>query len=84
MGPVLFLIVIGGFSALLIRFRRSGSIFGMAIAAWIGAFAWNAWILQTCSGDCNIRVDLILIAPLLMIATGFALAEALRRWRAAR
>ncbi len=81
MGMALFFIVIGVFVALLFRFRRSNAIFGLAIAAWVGAFVWNAWILQTCSGDCNIRVDLVLIAPLVLIATGFALVEAFRRWR---
>ncbi len=81
MGIALYFIVIGGFAALIFRFRRSSVIFGLAIAAWIGAFFWNAWILQTCPGDCNIRVDLVLIAPLVLIATGFALAEAIRRWR---
>ncbi len=81
MGLALFFIVIGVFLALLFRFRRSNAIFGLALAAWAGAFFWNNWILSTCSGDCNIRVDLVLIAPLVLIATGFALVEALRRRR---
>ena len=81
MGIALYFIVIAGFAVLIFRFRRSGAIFGLAIAAWISAFFWNAWILKGCSGDCNIRVDLVLIAPLVLIATGFALAEAIRRWR---
>ncbi|MGB8816632.1 MAG: hypothetical protein WCC66_01790 [Rhizobiaceae bacterium] len=81
MGFALYLIVIGAFFVLLLRFRRSSVIFPLTIAAWIGAFAWNAWILSTCPGDCNIRVDLVLIAPLVLIATVFSLIEALRRWR---
>ncbi len=81
MGIALYFIVIGGFAVLIFRFRRSNAIFGMAIAAWVGAFFWNDWILKGCSGDCNIRVDLVFIAPLVLIATGFALIEAMRRWR---
>ncbi len=81
MGILLFLIVIAGFVVLLIRFRHSSMIFGLAIAVWIGALGWNEWILQTCSGDCNIRVDLVLIAPIVLLATGFAFVEAFRRLR---
>jgi hypothetical protein len=64
-----------------VRFRRSASIFALAVASWIGAFIWNAWILRGCSGDCNIRIDLVLIAPLVLIATVLALAEANRLMR---
>lgn len=39
-----------------------------------------------CSGECNIRVDLLLIYPLLalvsMLALGFAVAEFIKRCRA--
>jgi hypothetical protein len=66
---------------LLFRFRRSEAIFALAAAAWAGAFVWNLWVLQSCSGDCNIRPDLALIAPVVLIATGLALAEAIRRRR---
>jgi pilus assembly protein TadC len=81
MGLALFLIIIGVCIALLFRFRRSSAVFGLAAASWIGAFVWNAWILSTCPGDCGIRVDLVLIAPVVLIATGFALSEAIRRRR---
>ena len=84
MGLLLFLIVIGTFAALLFRFRRSNTIFGLAPATWIAAIVWNWWILDTCSGDCNIRVDLVPIAPLVLLATGFAIAQAFRWWRASK
>ena len=81
MGFALYFIVLAIFLVLIVHFRRSTFIFALAIAGWIGALIWNNWILSTCSGDCNIRVDLVLIAPLVLIATGFALAEAFRRGR---
>jgi hypothetical protein len=81
MGLALYFLVLAVFLALIVRFRRSIFIFALAIAGWIGAFIWNDWILRGCTGDCNIRVDLVLIAPLVLIATGFALAEAFRRGR---
>ena len=75
MAIVLFFLVLAAFAAILFRLRRSNGIFGMAIAAWIGAFFWNKWILNTCSGDCNIRVDLVLIAPIVLFASALALAR---------
>jgi hypothetical protein len=81
MGFALYFIVLAVFLALIVRFRRSTYIFALAVAGWAGALIWNAWILDSCSGDCNIRVDLVLIAPLVLLATGFALAEANRRRR---
>ena len=81
MGFALYFIVLAVFLVLIVRFRRSTYIFALAIAGWIGALVWNDWILRGCSGDCNIRVDLVLIAPLVLIATIFALAEANRRRR---
>ena len=75
MGIVLFFVVLGVFAALLFRFRRSNAIFILAAAAWIAAFFWNNWISGTCSGDCNIRVDLVLIAPIVLFASALALAR---------
>jgi hypothetical protein len=81
MGLALYFIVLAVFLVLIVRFRRSAFIFALAIVGWIGALAWNSWILQSCHDECNIRVDLVLIAPLVLVATGFALVEAVRRGR---
>ena len=81
MGLALYFIVLAVFLVLIVRFRRSTYIFALAIAGWIDALVWNDWILRGCASDCNIRVDLVLIAPLVLIATIFALAEANRRRR---
>ena len=52
-------------------------------AAWLAyaiyEFAVSARLI--CSGECNIRVDLLLIAPLLLLASAFALLRPLFRRR---
>ena len=54
---------------------------------WIAAAAWLTYGLYElgnssgllCSGDCNIRADLLFIAPVLLIMSFYALASSL--WR---
>lgn len=42
-------------------------ILGWMIALFIGLFpVYNIWILKNCSGDCNIRIDLVFIIPILV------------------
>lgn len=64
----------------LARVRRSG----MALAAGLcwAAYAPYEWAMHArllCSGECNIRIDLLLIYPLLAIASVVAVVAALRR-----
>ena len=60
--------------------RRVGR--GMA-AAWLLYAAYETSMQQRwlCSGECNIRIDLFLIAPLLLVGS---LATAVSVWRAHR
>lgn len=69
-------IVVGcGFVWLFMRKGRWTSL--VAGFSWFGYGLWEygmkARIL--CSGDCNIRVDLLLIYPLLLLISGWALVE---------
>jgi hypothetical protein len=73
--PFLF---IGALVALYLL-RQNAALFPIAIAAWPAAFWYNQWILSRCSGDCGIRIDLIIVAPLLLLVTYLAVKEALRR-----
>ena len=54
-----------------------------AITAVIwAAYAWYEYLMHTrvlCSGECNIRVDLLLIYPILLVLSGTALVSALRK-----
>lgn len=43
-------------------------ILGWMIALIVGTFPfYNIWIMQNCSGDCNIRLDLMILLPILLI-----------------
>ena len=63
---------------------------GPSRVALVAAIIWllytvleySIWMRWTCSADCNIRVDLLLIAPLLWIATIAGIAHAV--WRASK
>ncbi len=78
---LIFLAVAMAIVFLLIRWRRSNLVFVLALGLWFALPFYNQWILSRCSGDCNIRVDLFLVGPLVLLASGFAVFEALRRWR---
>ena len=66
----------------LVRWRRSTFILVLAIGLWAALPLYNRWVLSDCRGDCGIRVDLIPIGIVLLVTSGFAIAEAIRRWRA--
>lgn len=55
-----------------------------AAILWLiyAVFEFSIWMQWTCSEDCNIRVDLLVIAPLLWIATIAGLLHA--SWRKTR
>jgi hypothetical protein len=66
---------------LLYVLRQNAVLFPIAIAAWPAAFWYNHWVLSRCSGDCGIRIDLIIVAPLLLLVSYLAVKEAWRRRR---
>lgn len=55
--------------------RRSGR----SAATWTAGVGWlsfpgyNAWLRQSCAGDCGIRVDLLVVLPVLLSVTAAAL-----------
>jgi hypothetical protein len=77
-----FISVAAAIIYLLWHWRRHNVIFILAIGLLIALPLYNSWILSRCFGDCSIRIDLIVVAPLILLATAFAIAEAFRRWRA--
>lgn len=79
--PFAAFVVAAGF-ALLARARGSRAA---RVAAWswaaYGAYEYLMHARVLCSGECNIRVDLLLFYPLLLIASLWALVAALHRRR---
>jgi hypothetical protein len=63
--------------ALLARGRRSGMV---AAGAWL-CYAAYEFAMQRrwlCTGECNIRVDLLLLHPLLLLGSAVAIVALLR------
>lgn len=64
-------------------FWRRRAIAASAGIAWLAYCAYE-WAMQArllCSGDCNIRIDLLLILPLLLALSLWALIASLRQSR---
>ena len=69
MGVLLFFAVLAALAALVWRFRQPPAIYMLAVALWIGAYVWNMVITASCDSDCNIRVDLVFILPVVLFAS---------------
>ena len=72
-------VLAAGFVAL---YRRSGRrSTGLAAAAWAvyGLYEYGMKLRVLCTGECNIRVDLLLADPLLAIISVWGLVAGLRR-----
>jgi hypothetical protein len=76
--PFLALLVGVGFAAAHVLARR-GAILAAAIA-WMlyGVYEYGNFLRITCAGECNIRVDMFLIAPLLAAVSVGAIVSASR------
>jgi len=59
---------------------RRGTLSLTAALAWAGytTYEWAMHARILCSGECNIRIDLLLMAPVLLVLTVAAAALALR------
>jgi hypothetical protein len=53
----------------------------MTLLAWLSLPIYNRLVLAGCPGDCGIRVDLVVVAPLLLILTVACLVAWWRSWR---
>jgi hypothetical protein len=82
--PALALVPAGLLFALALAARRRlvyGAACGwLAYAVYEYGMKWR-WL---CSGECNIRVDLLLLYPALLVLTGVALVSGIRALRRRR
>lgn len=44
-----------------------------ALAGWVLLPIYNRWLLADCMGDCGIRIDLLVVLPVLLTLTVMAL-----------
>jgi hypothetical protein len=81
--PFLALVPAAVFAVLYFRYRRLAAL--LAMLAWLAYFPYEqAMKLRIlCSGECNIRVDLLLFYPLLMLVSVLALVAYFKSKRGA-
>ena len=77
--PWLALVPFACFVALYVRSRNTSTL--AAALAWLGYLPYEyamkmRWL---CSGECNIRVDLLVLYPLLLLVSLIALWRGMRR-----
>ncbi len=78
MGLLIFLAVIAASFAAVIRFRHAPQIYWLT-AGLIGAtLVWNQYAFNSCEGGCDIRVDLVVILPVVILAVIFSI-KAMRK-----
>jgi hypothetical protein len=79
--PFLALLPATLFAALYFRCRRVPVL--LAALAWLAYFPYEQAMKMRilCSGECNIRVDLLLFYPLLVLLSVLALVAFVRRGR---
>jgi hypothetical protein len=64
---------------------RRRAVAGIVAAMWLGYAIYESLMKARvlCTGECNIRVDLLLITPVLWIASFIAVFQLVRRRRGA-
>ena len=60
-------------------FHRRGASPAIAAVAWLAYPPYEYWYQARCTGECNIRVDLVLIAGFLLVISVLALISFIRR-----
>jgi len=78
--PILVAVVVSALLAAAWLWRRTGGLALFAVA-WL-AYAGYEYLMYAriaCSGECNIRVDLLLLYPFLLIGTLIVLGRAIFR-----
>lgn len=58
---------------------RKGWIVLATGGGWLVYGLYELWVQKTCSGECNIRVDLLLIYPLLLVLSLLTLFAVIRQ-----
>ena len=79
--PWLALVPVAAFGVLYARSRAGSAL--VATLTWLGYLLYESAIKMRwlCSGECNIRVDLLVLYPLLLLVSVIALWRGLRgRW----
>lgn len=79
--PLAAFLVAAAFAALCIVKRRALPGFAATIWAAYGCYEYLMHTRVLCSGECNIRIDLLLIYPLLLLISVWAAVSSFMRTR---
>lgn len=74
--PYLAILPAGALMWLSLKTRRSIAMLAALSWALYGGYETMMWLRVWCTGECNIRIDLLLIYPLLLMLTAFSLLSA--------
>ena len=77
--PLAAFLVSGIFAVLCAFYRKVAP--GVAAALWAG-YAYYEYLMHIrvlCTGECDIRIDLLLIYPVLLVASMWAVISSIRR-----
>lgn len=84
----LFIVVVLALLFATVWLYSRGFIVQVAALLWIGFVPYEFWLRANCPGECNIRADLVLILPVLLIVSLAAVVsviqKVLRKRKAAR
>jgi len=65
-----------------------GTIVQAAVLLWVAFVPYELWYRANCTGECNIRADLVLLLPVLLVvslaAVVWVIQRALRKRKASR
>jgi len=60
-------------------FYSRGVIVHAAVLLWIGFVPYELWYRANCTGECNIRADLVLLLPVLLVVSLAAVVSVIRK-----
>ncbi|MGL4488101.1 MAG: hypothetical protein ACRCU5_01480 [Rhizobiaceae bacterium] len=81
MSAILFLAVVAASLFALLRYRHAPTIYWLTAVLFAATFIWNQYAANSCESGCDIRLDLLVILPILLIAALLCLIAFIKRFR---
>lgn len=68
-----FILIVSLF--ILVVSYKKGKVHYISVALWLLYPIYEIWLQLNCSGECNIRVDLLIIYPVILVFTVASLVK---------
>lgn len=72
MNLAIFLGCLAAVLLVIIRLRKPPHIYWLTGLLIVATLIWNQYANESCDGGCNIRVDLVIILPFVLLAVVFS------------